>query len=44
MVVREKEGRGSGGVFRVGDKRWWIVRCVDGESGGVMVAERSVGI
>jgi len=27
----------------MGDERRWIVRCADGENGGVMAAEKSVG-
>jgi len=43
MVVRGRGGQGSGGVFRMGDEWRWIVRCADGENGGVMAAEKSVG-
>jgi len=42
--VREREGQGSGGEFRVGGERKWIVWCVDDEDGGVMAAEKRVGI
>jgi len=43
-AVREKEGQGSGGAFRGCGERKWIVWCADDEDGGVMAAEKSVGI